>query len=87
MSTSPFNPLVPLTASEIHAATKLIKQQYLPNQALHFKVITLEEPAKKEVLAYFSAQKQGKSLPAVERKAFVCYYIRDSVHNSPFQLR
>lgn len=73
------NPLVPLNSSEIQIVAKLIKQQCGLHVPLHFKAITLEEPHKEHVVAFFEAQKQGRALPELERKAFVSYYITDSV--------
>ncbi|KAJ4421854.1 hypothetical protein N0V82_003454 [Gnomoniopsis sp. IMI 355080] len=72
------NPLVPLTSSEIQIVANLIKQQCGLHVPLHFKAITLKEPRKEHVVAFFEAQKQGRELPELERDAFVSYYITDS---------
>jgi primary-amine oxidase len=45
---------------------------------LHFKVVTLEEPPKTEVLRYLDAEHNKKPLPSVSRRAFINYYIRNT---------
>jgi hypothetical protein len=46
---------------------------------VHFKVVTLQEPPKVEVLKYLEAEHGNKPLPAISRKAFINYYIRNTV--------
>ncbi|OCK83734.1 hypothetical protein K432DRAFT_290434 [Lepidopterella palustris CBS 459.81] len=72
------HPLAPLTASEITYAANLIKAGWPAHTNLHFKVITLEEPLKAQVLPYLAAEHSGEPLPRVSRKAFVNYYIRNT---------
>ena len=73
------HPFSPLTTSEITASAELVKGLY-PNQTrLQFKAITLEEPEKAQVIPYLEAEHSGKPLPKILRKAFVCYYIRNTV--------
>lgn len=84
---TPSHPLSPLTASEITRASALIRALYPPKIDLHFKAVTLEEPEKAHLVPYLEAEYQGRRLPSLERKAFVCYYIRNTVrpliHNDP----
>ncbi|KAF2807691.1 uncharacterized protein BDZ99DRAFT_446493 [Mytilinidion resinicola] len=72
------HPLAPLNASEITAASGLIKASWPAHTDLQFKAVTLEEPPKSEVLPYLEAEHSGKPLPRVSRKAFVNYYIRNT---------
>lgn len=78
-----YNPLVPLTSEEIQTAARLIKAVSGAQVPIHFKAITLEEPHKQDVLAFFQAQEDGKPVPKVERIAFVSYYLRGTVWISP----
>ncbi|ORX95352.1 copper amine oxidase [Clohesyomyces aquaticus] len=72
------HPLAPLSASEITLASSIIKASWPAHTDIHFKVITLQEPAKSDVLPYLEAEHGGKPLPAIGRKAFVNYYIRNT---------
>ena len=72
------HPLAPLSASELKAAAEIIKVQW-PNVELHFKVVTLQEPPKSEVLKYLEAEHSGQPLPVISRKAFLNYYLRNTV--------
>ena len=73
------HPLCPLTASEISNTAQLIKKLWPPNVNILFKVITLEEPQKKHFVPYLDAEHAGKTLPHIDRKAFVAYYLRNTV--------
>jgi primary-amine oxidase len=73
------HPLAPLSASEITAAASLIRGSWPARTDLQFKAITLEEPLKSEVLPYLEAEYSGKPLPRISRKAFLNYYIRNTV--------
>jgi len=73
------HPLAPLSASEITTAASIIKASWPAHTDLHFKVITLHEPPKAEVLKYLEAEHAGKSRPSISRKAFLNYYIRNTV--------
>ncbi len=77
-----YHPLSPLTAAEITRSSGLVKSLYPPKIDLQFKVVTLEEPEKCFVVPYLHAEHHGKPLPSLERKAFVCYYIRNTVSES-----
>lgn len=73
------HPLCPLTASEISNSAHLIKSLWPSNVNLLFKVITLEEPPKKHFVPYLDAEYAGRPLPRIDRKAFVAYYLRNTV--------
>ncbi|TIA57557.1 hypothetical protein D6C77_06083 [Aureobasidium pullulans] len=70
------HPLAPLSAQEIQAASSLIYNQWPENTDLQFKVITLNEPAKAEMVPYLEAEFQGQRLPSIDRRVMVAYYIR-----------
>jgi primary-amine oxidase len=71
--------IAPLSGDEISHASGLVKSLFPSNTSLQFKVITLQEPPKVEVLRYLEAEHNGAPLPAIQRKAFVNYYIRNTV--------
>jgi primary-amine oxidase len=73
------HPLSPITADEITHASALIRSLWPENTSIQFKVITLDEPSKAEVIPYLDAEHGRESLPAIERKAFVNYYLRNTV--------
>ena len=73
------HPLAPLSAQEIQAASSLIYNQWPENTDLQFKVITLNEPAKAEMVPYLEAEFQGQRLPSIDRRVMVAYYIRKTV--------
>ena len=78
-SVSAQHPLSALSASELRNAAAIIKASWLAHTDLHFKVVTLQEPPKAEVLKYLEAEHSGKPVPSISRKAFVNYYIRNTV--------
>ena len=73
------HPLCPLTASEIKGSAELLKACWPPRTDFHFKTITLEEPAKSLLVPFLEAEHKGLRLPLIDRKAFVSYYIRNTV--------
>lgn len=73
------HPLSPLTSSEITNAVKLVQALYLASTRLQYKAVTLQEPVKADVVPYLDAEHNGGRTPSIERKAFVCYYIRNTV--------
>ncbi|RYO53315.1 hypothetical protein AA0116_g10573 [Alternaria tenuissima] len=77
-SVSVQHPLSALSASELRNAAAIIKASWLAHTDLHFKVVTLQEPPKAEVLKYLEAEHSGKPVPSISRKAFVNYYIRNT---------
>ena len=72
------HPLAPLSTSEITTAASIIKASWPAHTDLHFKVVTLQEPPKVEVLRYLEAEHAGKPRPEISRKAFLNYYIRNT---------
>jgi primary-amine oxidase len=70
------HPFAPLSKDEITSAAQLVQSQWPANTDLHYKVITLEEPAKVEAVPYIEAEHAGQNLPSINRKALVAYYIR-----------
>lgn len=75
----PLHPLAPLSENEIISAAATIKASWPAHTDLHFKVVTLHEPPKAEVVPYLNAEHTGKPLPPVSRQAFLNYYIRNTV--------
>lgn len=73
------HPLAPVSADEIKQAVSFIRAQWPADTDLHFKCITLQEPAKAEVVPYIEAEANGQSLPGIDRRAMVTYYIRKTV--------
>jgi len=73
------HPLAPLTADEIKSAASLIKAQWPADLDLHFKSLTLEEPAKAEMVPYLEAEFHGSNLPKIDRRVFASYYLRKTV--------
>ena len=73
------HPLGPLTASEITESASLIKGLWPSNTNIQFKSITLQEPNKAELLPFLEAEHAGQQTPAIERRSFIVYYIRNTV--------
>lgn len=73
------HPLSPLAASEITRSSELIKSIYPRSTDLYFKAISLEEPEKALLGPYLQAEHNGRKRVPIDRKAFVCYYIRNTV--------
>lgn len=76
------HPLCPISASEIKRSADLIKGCWPSKTSFHFKTITLEEPAKAELVPYLEAEHRGARSPHIDRRAFVSYYIRNTVRRS-----
>jgi primary-amine oxidase len=73
------HPIAPLTASEITDSSRLIRELWPSNTNLQFKVITLQEPNKAELLPFLAAEREGRMPSPIERKSSVVYYIRNTV--------
>lgn len=73
------HPLSPLTAAEITHAVQLVETLYPPNTSLQYKAVTLQEPNKADLVPYLEAEHHGRRKPTIERRAFVAYYIRNTV--------
>lgn len=80
---TPQHPLRPLTATEITVTAELVRSVWPQPIDLRFKVITLAEPPKKDMIPYFVAELAGSVLPMLPRKSFVSYYIRNTVSHRP----
>ena len=76
------HPLSPLTAFEIKSAASLVRALYPSGTSFQFKAITLEEPEKARLVPYLDAEHSGRGLPTIDRKAFVCYYLRNTVSDT-----
>ena len=77
------HPLAPVNAQEIEATAALIKGQWPSGTDLHFKALTLQEPAKAEMVPYLEADFLGQRLPHIDRRVFVTYYLRKTVSILP----
>ena len=75
----PAHPLCPITATEIRQSADLIRSLYPAKTDFRFKSITLEEPEKAQLMPYLDAEHSGGRLPHIDRKIFVCYYLRNTV--------
>lgn len=73
------HPLGPLTAAEISQSSALIKQQWPEGTPFQFKVITLLEPVKSELVPYLAAEKKGEKTKDIDRRSQVVYYLRNTV--------
>jgi primary-amine oxidase len=71
--------LEPISGDEITRAADVVRSVWPPQTDLHFKAITLLEPPKAEVIPYLEAEHSGRSLPYIARKAFINYYLRNTV--------
>lgn len=67
------HPLDPLTPDEITAASAAIRAAYPADSPIHFKAVTLDEPAKSSVVAFLEAEHKRSPLPVVPRQAYVLY--------------
>ena len=79
------HPLNPLSGEEIRQASAIIKSSWPAHTDLRFKTVTLNEPAKKDFVPYLEAEHSGATLPRLDRKAFVAYYIRNTVRVFPIR--
>jgi primary-amine oxidase len=77
------HPLAPLSAQEIQEASSLIRNQWPEKTDLQFKVLTLEEPAKAEMVPFLEAEFKGQSTSSIDRRVSIAYYIRKTVSNPP----
>ena len=73
------HPLAPITEDEIKSAVLLTKSQWPAGTDFQFKSITLNEPAKAEMIPCLEAESQGHDLPHIDRRIFVTYYVRKTV--------
>ncbi|KAL1843608.1 hypothetical protein VTJ49DRAFT_891 [Mycothermus thermophilus] len=79
-SQSKSHPLGPLTADEILQSAALIRSCWPDGNECHFKVLTLLEPPKAQLLPYLTAERAGQAPRDIDRRAFVVYSLRGT-HN------
>lgn len=72
------HPVCALGPEELSYASELIRALWPEHTDIRFKTITLDEPPKALLLPYFQAEREGRSLPHIDRKAFTSYYIRNT---------
>lgn len=82
----PAHPLCPITAAEIEQSAHLIRSLYPAKTEFSFKALTLEEPDKAHLVPYLDAEHSGARLPHIDRKTFVCYYLRNTVSRTGHSL-
>jgi primary-amine oxidase len=75
------HPLAALSEHEIKSVADLIRDRYPSPIEIHFKVITLQEPPKDQVLSYLEAEHaaDGSVHEGIDRRAWVNYYIKNTV--------
>lgn len=73
------HPLGPLTADEISHSSALIRAQWPEGTGFIFKVLTLFEPPKAELVPYLEAERAGQTPKPIDRKSQVVYYLRNTV--------
>lgn len=78
------HPLAPLSADEISVAAGLVRNLWPAGTDLHYKAVTLEEPPKAQVLPFLEAEHGRGPVPSIQRKAFVNYYLRNTVGSNSF---
>jgi len=77
--TATVHPFAPLSAAEIKHASDLVRAEWPDKTDVQFKVITLEEPAKADVIPVLEAEATGHTFSQLDRRAFVNYYLRNTV--------
>ena len=75
------HPIGPLSGTEIETSSTLIRQAWPTGTRFQFKVITLLEPAKAELIPYLDAERKGLKHRDIDRRAFVVYYLKNTVRN------
>lgn len=73
------HPLGPLARQEIAQSSALIKGQWPEGTKFHFKIVTLLEPPKAELVPYLEAERAGQTPKPIDRKSQVVYYLRNTV--------
>lgn len=76
MSLHPFDAL---QDAELRLASKLMKDHYPALFGIHFLQIDRQEPPKKDMLKYLEAERAGKPLPEVPRRAYVVYTDKENL--------
>lgn len=73
------HPLGPLSADEISRSSALIRAEWPEGTKFQFKILTLLEPPKPELVPYLTAEKAGETPKPIDRKSQVVYYLRTTV--------
>lgn len=73
------HPLGPLSGAEISHSSALIRSQWPEGTKFQFKIVTLLEPPKTELVPYLAAEKAGQTPKPIDRKSQVVYYLRNTV--------
>jgi primary-amine oxidase len=76
---STIHPFSALTESEIRTSVRLVRALWPVSTDIQFKVITLSEPPKHDAMPYLEAEHRCLELPSLDRRAFINYYIRNTV--------
>lgn len=79
----PSHPLGPVTKAEISQSSALIRAQWPAGTLFQFKIITLLEPPKAQLVPWLDAVKAGKKPSPLDRKSTVIYYLRNTVSQNP----
>lgn len=74
-----YHPLGPLTAAEYAKTAAILQASWTGDTSLHFKSMVLLEPPKAELIAYLDAERNGHHPAPLARRAYVAYYIRNTV--------
>lgn len=75
----PSHPLGPVTKAEISQSSALIRAQWPESTLFQFKIITLLEPPKAQLVPWLDAAKAGTTPAPLDRKSTVIYYLRNTV--------
>ncbi|ODQ77346.1 hypothetical protein BABINDRAFT_41805 [Babjeviella inositovora NRRL Y-12698] len=75
------HPFDQITTQELQAATKLVKDAHAASDAVHFVQVDRIDPPKSEMVRYLEAEKEGRSLPIIPRRAYVYYYTKQTEFN------
>lgn len=73
------HPLGPLSGGEISQSSALIRAQWPEGTKFQFKIVTLLEPPKAELIPYLAAEKAKETPKPIDRKSQIVYYLRNTV--------
>jgi len=79
------HPIGPLSGREIEHSSTLIRRAWPAGTGFQFKVVTLLEPAKAELVPYLDAERKGQKHRDLDRRAFVVYYLKNTVGTAPLE--
>ena len=75
MTTSARHPFDPITPEEIQLAVRILEAAF-PGVSLRYKRIDLQEPIKRDVVAYLEAERLRKPLPSRPSRLLFAYFHR-----------